>query len=325
MATPVFQTIAEFRNDQIVTGFYLVKNKTIKTSPKNNKQYGDYQLADQSGEINAKLWEVEDAAACPDVGSFLKIQGYVTEYQGKLQLRIDRMRPVTDADPVDMRTIVPSAPEDGKAMVEELRSALDRIVNPEIKRLVTAYVEEIGQMLVYYPAALRNHHSIRAGLAYHTLSMLRVADGILKVYPFLNADLVIAGVIVHDLAKTDELDAEVTGIARQYTREGQLLGHITQGVVRIDRLAQKLGIDPEVAVMMEHMVLAHHYEPEYGSPKRPMFPEAEVLHYLDILDARMYDFRKVEEGLKPGEFSDAVFLLQNRKLYKPTWDEGSDT
>lgn len=323
MQQPAFQKIADFRRDQIITGFFLVKNLTLKTSPKNNRQYGDYQLADQTGEINAKLWEVADPTACPDVGSFIKVQGLVTEYQGKPQLRIDRMRLVTEEDPVDMGELVPSAPEDSRSMLKELGEYIERIEDEQLHALVEAYVAEVEQQLPYYPAALRNHHSIRAGLVYHTLSMLRMADGVLAVYPFLRRDLLFAGVIIHDLAKTEELDAKNTGIATQYTREGALLGHITQGIVLVDRLGRQLDTDTELVTLLEHMILSHHYEPEFGSPKRPMFPEAEVLHYLDILDARMYDFQKIEEGLRPGEFSEPVWLLQNRKLYKPQW--GSKT
>ena len=323
MQQPAFQKIADFRRDQIITGFFLVKNLTLKTSPKNNRQYGDYQLADQTGEINAKLWEVADPTACPDVGSFIKVQGLETEYQGKPQLRIDRMRLVTEEDPVDMGELVPSAPEDSRSMLKELGEYIERIEDEQLHALVEAYVAEVEQQLPYYPAALRNHHSIRAGLVYHTLSMLRMADGVLAVYPFLRRDLLFAGVIIHDLAKTEELDAKNTGIATQYTREGALLGHITQGIVLVDRLGRQLDTDTELVTLLEHMILSHHYEPEFGSPKRPMFPEAEVLHYLDILDARMYDFQKIEEGLRPGEFSEPVWLLQNRKLYKPQW--GSKT
>ena len=319
MQQPVFSKIADFSRDQIVTGFFLVKNFTLKTSPKNNRQYGDYQLADQTGEINAKLWEVADAAACPDVGSFIKVHGLVTEYQGKLQLRIDRMRLIDENDPVDMRAMVPSAPEDSKSMGEELQGYVESIKDQDLHELVAAYVAEVEGQLPYYPAALRNHHSIRSGLLYHTLSMLRMADGVLAVYPFLRRDILIAGVIIHDLAKVEEMDARNTGIATQYTREGAMLGHITQGIVQVDRLGQRLGTNPELVTMLEHMILAHHYEPEFGSPKRPMFPEAEVLHYLDILDARMYDFQKIDEGLKPGEFSEVIWLLQNRKLYKSQW------
>ena len=319
MQQPVFSKVADFARDQIVTGFYLVKNFTLKTSPKNNRQYGDYQLADQTGEINAKLWEIADASACPDVGSFIKVQGLVTEYQGKLQLRIDRMRLIAENDPVDMREMVPSAPEDGKSMTAELMGYVKSLQDPEIRSLVEAYIQEVETQLPYYPAALRNHHSVRSGLLYHTLSMLRMADGVLAVYPFLRRDILIAGVIIHDLAKVEEMDARNTGIATQYTREGVLLGHITQGIVQVDRIGQRLNTNPEIVTMLEHMILAHHYEPEFGSPKRPMFPEAEVLHYLDVLDARMYDFQKIEEGLNPGEFSDAVWLLHNRKLYKSHW------
>lgn len=320
MALGTFQKIADFQRDQIITGFFLVKNLTLKTSPKNNRQYADYQLADQTGEINAKLWEVNAAEDCPDIGSFIKVQGLVTEYQNRPQLRIDRIRLIEEDDPVDMGAMVPSAPEEGKSMMTALWQQIDAIKNDQMRALVGAYVKSLEKELTYYPAALRNHHSIRGGLIFHTLTMLKIAQGLLPTYPFLNEDLLISGVIIHDLAKIEEMDAKNTGIATAYTREGALLGHITQGIITLDRLGRELKTDQEILTMLEHMVLSHHYEPDFGSPKRPMFAEAEVLHYLDILDARMYDFQKVEDTIAAGEFSEPVWLLDNRKLYKPSWD-----
>jgi 3'-5' exoribonuclease len=106
------------------------------------------------------------------------------------------------------------------------------------------------------------------------------------------------------------------GIVSEYTTEGELLGHIVQGVKMVDRAAREVGADTEVSLLLQHMILSHHYEPEFGSPKRPMIPEAEVLHYLDIIDARMYDMGKVLSHVEAGSFSDKVWLLHNRKLYK---------
>ena len=139
-----------------------------------------------------------------------------------------------------------------------------------------------------------------------------------QVYTNLNQDLVLAGVILHDMEKLDEIESGTDGIATGYSFEGQLLGHIIQGIKMIDRITLELGISREKALMVEHMILAHHYEPEFGSPKKPLFPEAEVLHYLDILDARMFDMQAALEATEPGAFSDRIWTLDNRKLYKPT-------
>ena len=119
---------------------------------------------------------------------------------------------------------------------------------------------------------------------------------------------------------TMEIEAESDGIATGYSFEGQMLGHIIQGIKMVDKLTLELEIPREKAIMIEHMILSHHYEPEFGSPKRPLFPEAEVLHYLDILDARLFDMQTALDATQPGEFSDRVWTLENRKLYKPKED-----
>jgi len=311
------KTVSQFEAGQTVIGFFLVRGMTIKTSAKTNKVYGDYILADQTGEISAKLWEVADPAACPDVGSFLKVQGLVTEYQGKLQFRMDRFRPVTEDDPVDIGKMVPSAPENSHAMLNELLAKVDTIRDEGLNRLLHAALDAAGDRLLYYPAALRNHHAIRSGLLYHTLTMLRMGENVLAIYPFLNRDLLLTGVILHDMEKLEELEASETGISTGYSVIGNLVGHINLGVTWVAKLAEKVNLDPERTMLLQHMLLAHHDNPEYGSPKRPMFAEAEALHELDLLDARMYDFQKIEGGLKPGEFSDPVWSLENRKLYRP--------
>ena len=137
-----------------------------------------------------------------------------------------------------------------------------------------------------------------------------------EVYDNLNKDLVLAGVILHDMEKINEIQSNELGISSGYSFEGQMLGHLIQGVRTLDRLTEELGFPREKAVMLEHMILSHHYEPEFGSPKRPLFPEAEMLHYLDLIDARMFDMQDVLEKTEPGEFSDRVWTLDNRKLYK---------
>lgn len=154
------------------------------------------------------------------------------------------------------------------------------------------------------------------GLLYHTLRMLLSGEKLGEVYNFLNMDYVYAGVILHDICKILEMDSDQYGVVSDYTMEGKLLGHIIQGIKEIEIEGEKIGIDREKSVVLQHMVLSHHYEPEFGSPKKPMTPEAELLHFLDIIDARMFDFEHALEGIEPGGFTDKIWLLDNRNLYK---------
>ena len=160
-----------------------------------------------------------------------------------------------------------------------LNCRLYRAYHRKLKETVLLIVNQIEDKLLTWPAALHNHHSLRSGLLYHTLTMLQAGEALLQIYTFLNKDLLLAGIILHDIAKIEEIEANDLGLASDYSTEGQLLGHIVQVIKIIDRAARQVGLEEELSVQLQHMILAHHYEPEFGSPKRPMFPEAEVLHY----------------------------------------------
>jgi 3'-5' exoribonuclease len=313
--------IADMKKGMSVTGFYLVKSAAIKTSSSGSSQYGDYTLADETGEINAKIWDVAEPESCPSAGSIIKAQALVNEYQGKLQCRIDKFRDATPEDPIDAAALVPAAPVSGDELYLAVDAYADKIGNGKLKELVKAALEEHLQSLLIWPAAVKNHHSIRSGLLYHTLTMLRGADGMMNVYPFLRADLLYAGIILHDVAKVYELASTNTGIATDYTREGLLLGHIVQGILYVEKTAVRIGLDAKIASLVEHMLLSHHYEPEFGSPRRPMFPEAEILHYLDIIDAHMFDMHKALDDTVGGKFSERLWTLHNRQLYSLTGEE----
>ncbi|WP_333473040.1 HD domain-containing protein [Crassaminicella thermophila] len=136
------------------------------------------------------------------------------------------------------------------------------------------------------------------------------------VYTNINTDLLFAGILLHDIEKLEELDADSLGIA-EYSTQGQLLGHINLAINKIGKVGEKLGADKEVIMLLQHMVLSHHYEPEFGSPKKPMIPEGELLHYIDLIDARMYDMEDHLKNIKEGEFTEPIWSLDNRRLYKP--------
>ena len=309
--------IKDFQSGDIIQSFFLVKAAEYKTAS-NNKSYLDLTLVDQTGDIKAKLWD-HSAEMEPQYNANLlvRIRGNVSEWQNKLQLKIDKIRVATEEDALDIGDFVPVAPYSPEAMYAELEEYMGMIKNSDIAKIVSALVNANEEKLVLYPAAKQNHHAVRSGLLYHITTMLKMGEKVSEVYVNLNRDLLFAGIILHDIAKIAEMNASELGIVSEYTVEGELLGHIIQGIKMIDQTAVKVGADPEVSLLLQHMVLSHHYEPEFGSPKRPMIPEAEILHYLDMMDARMYDMGRALEKVEDRHFSDKMWLLNNRKLYKP--------
>ena len=312
--------VKDLRKDMEITEFFMAKTTVIKVGS-NGKQYLDITLGDKTGEISGKKWDVSDAEypmlkAIPEK-SIVKVKGVVTEWQGQLQMRVQRIREVKPEDDQNICDFVKAAPEEPQEMYDYIYATAESMQDSDLKRLCVKVLTDNKEKIMYYPAAQKNHHAQLAGLLYHMKRMLMTGEGVCSVYKNLNRDLVCAGVILHDMEKLNERESGTDGIATGYSFEGQMLGHIIQGVKKLDSLAIELDIPREKAIMLEHMILSHHYEPEFGSPKKPLFPEAEVLHYLDILDARMFDMEAALEATEPGSFSDRVWTLDNRKLYKP--------
>ena len=316
--------IKDFKIGEEITGYYLVKAKNIKTSSA-NKTYIDFTLQDITGEVNAKLWEVKgDVESIYNPGEVVKIMGSVTQWQQSVQLKLIKIRALLPEDEVDFSQFIPTAPIEAQLMLDEIMGFVSEMVSDEIRKLVTALIDIYREQLMYYPAAKSNHHAIKSGLLYHILRMLRSAKALGGVYGNINLDLVYAGVILHDIEKINEMDATEVGVVEGYTKEGQLLGHIIMGIKRIDRVAENLGIDPEISLLIQHMILTHHYEPEFGSPKKPLIPEGELLHYLDMIDARMYDMNKALRDVEEEQFSEPVFVLDRRKLYKSKYSSSEN-
>lgn len=301
-------------------GFLLVKTAQQKTSM-NGSKYLDMTLTDTSGEINAKKWDAQELP--PKVGEVIKVRGMVQEYNNRLQLRVDKMRLSEQTDEVDMNELIPCADRPPEEMLEEIINRADAMENHQLRDLILKMIDDAGDRLTLMPAAKNLHHAQRSGLLNHTTKMLEGAEYMCKLYPFLDYDLLSAGVIVHDLCKIEEMQCDELGIVTDYTVEGNLLGHIVMGISKLDRFGRELNMDHELLIMLEHMVLAHHDLPEYGSPKQPMFPEAEVLHILDLLDARMFEMKAECEKVKPGCFTERIWSL-DRKLYRRSSAEDKD-
>ncbi len=310
--------IGEFNKGDRIESFFLVKNAECKiTNNSTTNKYLDLMLIDSTGEINAKLWECnENIEASIKDNILVKVRAVVNEYRGKLQLKIEKIRPATEEDNVNIDEFILVAPYKSEDMFETLLDYIEKIENKDIKHITENIIGKLSYKLMHYPAAKSNHHAIKGGLLYHITTMLNAAEKLLGIYNYLNKDLLYSGIILHDIAKIMEMESSELGIVSKYSTEGQLLGHIIQGIGLIEDAAMEVNADKEVVMLLQHMILTHHYEPEYGSPKKPMIPEAEMLHHLDVLDARMYDMRKATKDLNPGEFSEKVYSLDGISIYK---------
>ena len=310
--------LADIKRDDRFEGYLIVRSAEQRASA-NGKNYLDMTLADKSGSINAKMWD--GTVQPPLAGSIVKVRATGNEFNGRMQLRVEKIRAAESRDQVDMSALIPCAPRDPNEMLGEVVRAADHIADPDLRRITCELLDRAGDKLLTFPAAKQMHHAERSGLLHHTTTMLRAANAIMTVYPQLNASLLTAGVIVHDLAKIDEMDADTLGLVSDYSVDGKLIGHIVRGVVNIQLAAEKTKASPGKALLLQHMVLSHHGIPEYGSPLAPKFPEAEVLNTIDTLDARLYEMDEALSRAIPGGFSEKVWGLDNRQLYRIPEDE----
>lgn len=302
--------------DMRFEGFLLVRSSDQRTGS-NGSRYLDMNLTDRTGEINCKMWDGN--VAPPPAGTVIKVRGLVQEYNGRLQLRVERLRAVTDADPVDLSLLVPCAPEPPEDMLREIEETIDRFQSDDLRKITREMLRMAGDSILWFPAGQRLHHAERSGLLHHTVGMLRTAEHILMAYPFLHGDLLRAGVILHDLSKIGEMKSDELGNVTDYTRDGLLIGHLVRGVARLAEAAKNVGVEGELVLLLEHMIISHHGEVEYGSPRMPMFPEAEVLHWLDLLDARMNEMQGIMNRVPAGAFSEKIWSLE-RRMYHPLYE-----
>lgn len=303
-------------NNGAVEGFAVIK-QCEKKMTKNGSYYLDLVLSDKDGEIFAKLWDYNEAAHGKyETDMFVKIRGVISQYNGHDQLKIDRIRPVIESDNVDVSDFVKSADYSGEEMYNHLLSLVNAFKDEDLKKVVSYLLEENKEKIIYFPAAFRLHHAIRCGLLMHTASIVKLCESVCKVYPFVNRELLLSGAILHDIAKTVEFDVKETGIASGYTVEGNLLGHLVMGAMMVKEASQKLNIDSEKSMLLQHMILSHHGEPEFGAAVRPLFLEAELLSQLDLMDARVYEIMDAVNGIEKGEFTNRLWALEDRKFYK---------
>ncbi len=302
-------------NNSLVEGFCIIKNVEKKTSSKGDS-YLDMTLGDADGEINAKLWRYSpEIHGEYDANQIVKVRGTVSQYNGSDQLRVERIRKASTEDNINPEDFVKSAKFSGEDMYNELFSIAENFADGDLKQIVCEILKDNRLKLLYWPAAFKLHHAVRGGLLLHTLTIVKLAEGVCKIYPFVDRELLISGAILHDIAKLCEFEVAETGIASGYSVEGNLLGHLTMGAMIINKYAENLGISKKTAMLLEHMVLSHHGEPDFGAAVRPSFIEAELLSELDLMDSRVYEMHEAVSGTEADNFSGKLWAMDNRKLY----------
>lgn len=299
----------------MVEGFGLVKS-CDKKSAKNGTFYLDILLGDNEGEVYAKMWDYrEDVTPMPVVNSVIKFRGSVQQYNGNDQLIIQRIRPTDVNDNINMSDFVKSADFDGDDMLDVIVRLVADFKDEEIKNVVLAMLGDNKEQLLTFPAAEKLHHAMTGGLLYHTLSIVRLAECVCSIYPSIDRELLLAGAILHDIAKLREYSLSPAGVVDGHTLEGMLLGHLVMGAEDVGRKCDELGITPETKYLLQHMLISHHGKLEFGAAVRPAFIEAEILSQLDLLDANIYEMADAVKDVKNGEFTGRLWMLDNRKLY----------
>ncbi|WP_422122714.1 3'-5' exoribonuclease YhaM [Planococcus sp. X10-3] len=299
---------------ETIDEFLLIK-QSVKGVTTTGNPFMSLVLQDKSGDIEAKLWDTKDEhEKLFAAETIVRVGGEIHNYRGKNQLRIKSIRQAKPEENQSIGDLLPASEKSTEELSEEIMQYLFEMENPQIQRITRHILKKHQQTILTFPAATRNHHDYVSGLADHVVSMLRLGKAMLGIYPSLNKDLLYAGIILHDVGKVFELSGP---IATTYTVEGNLLGHISMMVTEISKTADELEIEGEEVLLLQHMVLSHHGKEEWGSPKRPMIREAEMLHYIDNIDAKMTMLDRALEKTKPGEFSERLFPLENRSFYNP--------
>lgn len=302
--------------DEEFQAFLLIKNADVRLA-KNGKKFIAFTFQDTTGTIDGKFWDVsEEEINKFEAGKVVALQGKRELYNGNPQVKIIHMRLARSDEPSEPTQYMERAPLKKEEMEEEINQTLFEIINPHWNRIVRFLLNKYQKEFFDFPAAKRNHHAFAGGLAYHTVSMLRLAKAIVKEYPELNPSLLYAGVILHDLGKVIELSGPMS---TEYTLVGNLVGHLVLVDEEITKACMALKFDEneEDIVVLRHMVLAHHGLLEYGSPVRPRIMEAEILHQIDNLDASMQMMLTSLRQTQPGNYSDRIFGMDNRSFYLP--------
>lgn len=304
--------ISDLKDGNHVRDYFLVK-EAVKGVSTTGLNYLNILLQDKTGVIEAKKWDINQKDV--DIfkaGEIVQVNGDVYDYKGKLQIKIYTAE-IIDKKFADLKNFLIDSPKPFEELVERFNFFKNSVSNKDCKLILDAVFEKYYDKYASFPAATKNHHEFYHGLIYHSVSMCEIAEAASKNYPNINRDLLITGCLLHDIGKTVELSGPV---ATKYTDEGNLLGHLTIGFNIVKDVADELKITSDIPLQLEHMILSHHGKLEFGACVLPLTREALILSMIDDMDAKMMMLDKALQDVKPGEYSEKVFGLDNRSFYK---------
>lgn len=292
--------ISELHEGDMVSEVFLCKTKTSGTS-KFGKTYYSLSLQDKTGMIDGKVWELNNAIGHFEAMDYIMVKGKVTNFQGNNQLNIEMIRKADEGE-YQISDYLPSTKKDIDEMYDELLAMIQRVQNPYLKELaMKVFVEdkEFAKKFKIHSAAKSVHHGYIGGLLEHSVSVAKLCEQYAVLYPQLNRDLLVTTALFHDIGKAEELSAFPEN---DYTDEGQLVGHIVMGTIKLSKLMDEIpGFPAKLANEVKHCILSHHGELEFGSPKKPALAEALALSQADNLDAKMETFAEVIEKKQEGQ------------------------
>jgi 3'-5' exoribonuclease len=308
--------IRDLQKGRRIETSFLVRQKSRKIS-RNGSAYLDLELQDSTGVIPAKVWDADRIEAGFEADDVIQVSGSVEEYQGALQLSLNKIIPFAESQ-VDPLDYLRRTSADIEAMFAWLLERVRKAPQGSIRKLLLAVLEDpaIAANYKLAPAATDFHHAYLGGLLEHVVSLIKLADKVCDHYPELHRELILAGLVLHDLGKLEELQY-ARGL--RYSTRGQLLGHIAIGLERVHEKIRAIpDFPPLLADRIEHIILSHHGHLEFGSPKLPLFPEALVVHYLDDMDSKLASIRAQYETdkIRPGDWTSRNRAL-GRELLKP--------
>jgi 3'-5' exoribonuclease len=297
--------VSSLQDGQAINGSFLVREKEIRTSPRTGTSWLQLELGDRTGSIPAKMWDnYAELATTFELDDVVQVRGRVKLYKDQKELAIEQITPLAERD-YDLADFLPSTKYDVEQLYSNLRAAIAGMKNPWLKQLLASVVEDpaISQRLKRAPAAMTMHHAFLGGLLEHMVGLIGLTHSVLEHYPELDGDLLLAGIVLHDIGKIDELRYS-RGI--EYTTEGRLLGHIMIGAALVKEKIKAIPQFPEpLSVLVEHLILSHHGSMEFGSPALPQTREAVALHFLDDFDSKMAAMRAtLESPSGNGEWTD---------------------
>ena len=296
-----------------VEGFYILKEAYQKISS-NGKPFLSAVIADKTGTMDVKVWDYAGPVGTQeDVGKIIKIRGDVSEFKGNPQLSLSNIRMALPEDNCDTVRLVAAAPIDKDETVRKVRALVDSMEDVDYRQVARTMLERHLETFASIPAAKSVHHSFLSGLLMHTANMMAMADFLSGQYAsVIDRSLLLTGTLLHDFAKEIEFRFSDLGIVTDYSVKGQLLGHLVMGAQEVAQVCAELGTPEEKSLLLQHMILSHHGEPEYGAAVKPMFAEAELLSYIDMVDSRMEIYAELLPSVAEGSFSSRVFALDKR-------------